>query len=293
MGSSYHTLHPLNLTLIGAGLSPVMIETSELIHYGLPLCDANTLLVLVSQSGRSAEILRLIELNGHSSIIGVTNTPGSRLAENSNLTLVTQAGPEASVSCKTYVAGLLALQWLGAVFTGKNERETLERLKPTVRLVSYYLASWQSYVQQLAERLHGIDHLFLTGRGGSLAAVGTGALTTKESAHFHAEGMSSAAFRHGPMEMLKDNMFTVVFEGDPNTRELNHHLVRDLAARRCRCGWIGEGADFSPFRLPKGDPLLRPILEILPVQMITLALAGLAGREAGHFEHSSKVTETE
>ncbi|MBS0388136.1 MAG: SIS domain-containing protein, partial [Proteobacteria bacterium] len=61
MGSSYHTFHPLNLALIAAGQTPVMIEASELVHYGLALCDEQTLVIAASQSGASAEIVRLLE----------------------------------------------------------------------------------------------------------------------------------------------------------------------------------------------------------------------------------------
>ena len=72
MGSSCHALHPLNVELLDRGLSPMLIETSELIHYGLKLLDPSTLVVAVSQSGRSAEIVRLLELNAkRASVIAV------------------------------------------------------------------------------------------------------------------------------------------------------------------------------------------------------------------------------
>jgi glucosamine--fructose-6-phosphate aminotransferase (isomerizing) len=293
MGSSYYSLHPLNLSLIEAGFNPVMMETSELIHYGLPLCDEETLILAVSQSGQSAEIVRLLELDQRSTVLGVTNTADSTLAERSDLALLTQAGPEFSVSCKTYVSGLLTLQWLGAIFTGQREEETLQRLEPASGMVGQYLQAWGLYTQVLVQRLRGIHHLFFVGRGASMAAVGTGALIIKESDHFHAEGMTSAAFRHGPMEMLQENMFTAVFSGDTRTRALNLRLVRELTERKMKCEVIGSESGFQPFKLQESDPLLCPILEILPVEMITLALAGLSGREAGHFEHASKVTDTE
>jgi glucosamine--fructose-6-phosphate aminotransferase (isomerizing) len=120
-----------------------------------------------------------------------------------------------------------------------------------------------------------------------------GALILKESTRIHAEGMSSAAFRHGPMEMLDRDMATLVFTGEERTRQLNQRLAQELAASGQRCYEIGPGAALAPFRLLESEPLLQPVLEILPVQMMTLALAGLAGREAGRFERASKVTTTE
>jgi glucosamine--fructose-6-phosphate aminotransferase (isomerizing) len=293
MGSSYHTFHPLNLALIEAGHSPVMIETSEFIHYGLALCDEHTLVIAASQSGASAETVRLLELNRRATVLGVTNTAGSALARGAGLALLAQAGPEHSVSCKTYVAGMLALQWLAALFARRDEQQTLARLAAAADLAGQYLQGWPQHVEALAGRLRGKRHLFFAGRGSSLSAVGTGALIMKEATRLHAEGMSSAAFRHGPMEMLHADMWIGVFGGPEPTRALNRRLASDLVANGGHCDEIGIDATLQPFRLPACDPALQPIIEILPVQMMTLALAALAGREAGHFERASKITDTE
>jgi glucosamine--fructose-6-phosphate aminotransferase (isomerizing) len=126
-----------------------------------------------------------------------------------------------------------------------------------------------------------------------LAAVGTGALIIKEAAHFHAEGMSSAAFRHGPFEMLSSETFVAVFSGDDKTRDLNLRLQRDIIDQKGRAEVIGDDSSSFAFKLPEAPACLRPILEILPVQMMTLALAAQAGREAGKFERAAKITTTE
>jgi len=293
MGSSFHSLHPLNLTLIEAGFTPILMETSELIHHGRALFDEQTLIVAVSQSGRSAETLRLLEVNKVAPLLAVTNTQDSPLANSSHCALLSQAGIEATVSCKTYVSGLLMLQWLGAIAAGRPEAETTRVLGRAAALVDQYLKNWREHSEALAEKLRGARHLFLAGRGDSLAAVGTGALIIKESAHCHAEGMSSAAFRHGPMEMLQKHMRTVVFSGGGQTRELNRHLIRDLTGKGGLCDEIGDESTYEPFRLPSVDVHLQPLVEILPIQMMTLALAALSGREAGRFEYATKITATE
>ncbi len=293
MGSSFHTLHPLNLALAAAGHSPVMMETAELVHYGMALCDEQTLVIAVSQSGSSAETVRLLELGTRATVLGVTNTANSPLARRAGHALLAQAGPEHSVSCKTYVSGMLVLQWLGAAFTGQDRVATLGRLAGAAGLVADYLGGWQAHARELAARMQGTRHLFITGRGPSLAAAGTGALIIKEAARLHAEGMGSAAFRHGPMEMLGGDMMLLAFTGDARTARLNVALVRELAAQGGRCELIGADADLAALRLPACDPLLLPLLEILPVQMLTLALASLDGHEAGHFERAAKITDRE
>lgn len=294
MGSSFHALHPLNIELINQGLTAIMVETSELLHYQSRLLDSSNLIIAVSQSGQSAEVVRLLEMNrGKSSLIAVTNTAESPLAERANATILSQAGQEFSVSCKTYVTGLMALQWLGDVICDRHLQRTQRELEYASPAVRDYLAQWKQYVRDLSQMLAGTRHLFLVGRGSSLAAVGTGALTVKESDHFHAEGMSSAAFRHGPLEMLSDETFVLVFAGEEKTRELNQSLVEDVREKGGRTELIGEDATSSSCLLPSAPQSVHPILEILPVQMVTLALAAQSGREAGRFELASKVTTKE
>jgi len=116
MGSSFHALHPLNLELISHGFTALMVETSELIHYKHKFFGPETLIVAVSQSGQSVEMVRLVQSNHkRSTLIAVTNTPDSPLSKHADAALLTQAGNEFSVSCKTYVTALMALKWLGDV----------------------------------------------------------------------------------------------------------------------------------------------------------------------------------
>ncbi len=294
MGSSFHALHPLHLELINHGLIATMVETSELVHYKSRLFDSQSLIVAVSQSGQSAEVVRLLEINrGKSSVIAITNTPSSPLATQADATILTQAGKEFSVSCKTYVTALMVLNWLGGVLCERELRRTTQELREAAPAVQSYLASLKNHVQSLAHLLTDIRHLFLVGRGSSLAAVGTGALIVKESDHFHAEGMSSAAFRHGPFEMLSEEIFVLVFAGDNRTRDLNLRLLDDIREQQGRTELVAENAAFVPCSLPIAPRCIAPILEILPVQMITLALAAQAGREPGRFELATKVTTTE
>ena len=282
MGSSFHALHPLNLQLISRGFTAFMVETSELIHYQPRFFEPQTLIVAVSQSGQSAEMVRLTEINRRqSAVIAVTNTPESILVEHATAALFTQAGPEFSVSCKTYVTALMALRWLGDILCQCDPKHCILELSNAAPVVGAYLADWKHYVISLTERLSGIRHLFLVGRGASLAAVGTGALIVKESDHFHAEGMSSAAFRHGPLEMLSEETFVLVFAGDDKTRDLNHRLLADIQQGGGRAELAGETSLLDAFRLEEQGSSVRPILEILPVQMITLALGCARRSRAG------------
>lgn len=294
MGGSFQVLHPIYLKLIEQGFPVLMAETSELVHFMPRLLNPRTLLIAVSQSGRSAEIVRLLSKSGEGpTIVGVTNDSTSPLAVKSKVAVLIQAGPEASVGCKTATASLAALEWLGDSLCGKDLRGTRDRLEQAAPAMEQYLSHWRAHVEALRAKLRDIRHFFVTGRGTSLAATGIGGLIMKEAAHFHSEGVSSAALRHGPFEMLSEGSFVLVFSGDPVAEPFNAGLVRDIRRTGARAELAGRDAESAVFRLPIVPDEIRPILEMLPVQMISLALAAIVGREAGKFERLDKVTEVE
>jgi glucosamine--fructose-6-phosphate aminotransferase (isomerizing) len=295
MGSSHLGLGPLHLRLVEAGLTPASVESSELLYYQERLLGPETLLVLVSQSGRSAEIVRLLEaVRGRRvSTLAVTNTADSPLAREATATLLTHAGDEATVSCKTYLAAQMALAFLGEVLAGGDHEAARNALAGTASGTAAYLASWRDHVHWLAGRLEGVRAVYYAGRGPSVAAATSAGLITKESTHRPSEGMTSAAFRHGPTEMLDPAVFLLVFAGAARTRALNEALVADVRAAGARAFLAADDADEPALRLPTVPDLARPVVELLPVEMITLALAALDGREAGRFERATKVTVTE
>ena len=298
MGASFHALRPLFLRLNAHGYTAAAVETSELVHSLERWLAPETLIVAVSQSGESAEIVRLIENNRHrAAVVGITNAAGSALAQGAEASIVTMAGRESSVSCKTYVTALIALHLLGEFLCGRisndDERLTREELAEAVPAVASYLDGWKKHVVEIAAELGRVRNLFLLGRGESLAASGAGALIIKESVRLHAEGMSGAAFRHGPLEIVDDATFAVVFAGVESTRDLQARLADDIRRAGGRIGWIAEDATAGAWSLPKMPRDLRPMLEILPVQMMTLALAAEIGIEAGRFGRVSKITTTE
>jgi glucosamine--fructose-6-phosphate aminotransferase (isomerizing) len=294
MGTSFHALNPLAIRLAEQGIRTAMIETSELIYYSNGLLGPNTILVVVSQSGQSAETLRLLQLNaGRSLIVGVTNNPGSPLGRAADALVTIRAGAESSVSCKTYVSTLLALSRIGEALC-TNDPETLKPdLDAVVDSVERYLSKLREHVEEAQACLQNTHHLILAGRGSSLATACTGGLIVKEAARFHAEGMSAAAFRHGPLEMVNNGLFLLVFEGAERTAGLNRKLVSDVVDIGGSAQLVSHRNRHKIFQVPAVCEVLQPILEILPVQMISLALAAREGREAGAFTFASKITAVE
>jgi glucosamine--fructose-6-phosphate aminotransferase (isomerizing) len=294
MGSSCHALWPLMFRLASAGIPATLMETSELVYNasGL-LCNENVLVVL-SQSGRSAETVRLLEANNSRAyVIGITNDPESPLARSAAVRLVTRAGAEFSVSTKTYVCSLIALEWLADHLLNGDLERTRDELRSAPSAVAEYLAGWKDHVSEIQAELEGITRIYLVGRGASLATAYTGGLITKEAARFPAEGMSSAAFRHGPVEMVGPGTFLMVFEGDSTASAMNQKLAKDVNTYGAKAALVGSSVQDGAFHLPAVSSRLRPVIEILPVQMATLALSAKEGREAGMFQVAKKVTDSE
>lgn len=293
MGSSFHALHPIHLELLAHGIWAQRLETSELIHFTPEVLTEDTLVVIVSQSGRSAEILRLLERSQkRSAIIAITNSADNPLADQADAALVTRAGVESAVSCKTYVVSLMALSLLSAALTGQDVDARVKLWSTVPDLVAAYLKYWEDHVEAARAALSDIRALYYTGRGPSQATAGTGGLTTKESTHFPAEGMSVAAFRHGPFELIDRDVAVFVFEGDGPTAALNLALAADVTAAGGRALLVGRGAE-GWLSLPAAPAVALPVLEILPVQMTTLALATARGHAPGVFRLGAKVTAVE
>lgn len=292
MGSSLHAQYPLHRALSGAGIASHWVETAELLLGFDALFGAETLLVGVSQSGESAELVSLAERAAEfGQLIAITNNEASRLGRAAGARLALEAGVESTVSCKTYVATLAVLHWLGAQLLHRDAAVALEELAAAERAVRDYLAGWRAHVAELRPLLEGVTSVFVTGRGDSLATAGTGGLILKESTRQHAEGMSAAAFRHGPLEMAGPNVLVLIVAGEESVAPRHRRLAEDIVRGGGRAVLIGaETGGPAVFRLPTVPAGVRPIVEILPVQMLSLALAARDGVEAGRFERASKIT---
>lgn len=294
MGASFHALHPLFLRLNSGAYTALAVETSELVHSLQCWFEPQTLIIAVSQSGQSAEVVRLIEENrGRAAIVAVTNAADSPLARRANALILTKAGEESSVSCKTYLTILMALHLLAGFLCACDVSQTREELAQIIPAVASYLRGWKDHVSEMAKELEHVRHAFLLGRGSSLAAAGEGALIVKESVRLYAEAMSGAAFRHGPLEMVSSETFAVLFAGAEATRALQARLRQEIRDAGGRTAWITQNTGSGPWDLPPTPASLNPILEILPVQMMTLAMAANANVEAGRFARIPKITTTE
>ena len=128
-----------------------------------------------------------------------------------------------------------------------------------------------------------------------MSAVRYGSLINKEAAKSSFEGMNSADFRHGPLELVTKELVALIFAGSRSTASLNRKLGLEINSYGGRVLWADSvpDEDLPSMLMAKTSEFARPIAEALPVQMLTLLMARRKGLQAGQFQYVGKVTDRE
>jgi glucosamine--fructose-6-phosphate aminotransferase (isomerizing) len=295
MGASFNAAYPAFIQLNRLPLPVSLINSAELSHYLSGSLGEHTLCWLNSQSGRSIELTNLITQitsNPVARSLSFTNDENSPLALGADLNVHIRAGIETTVSTKTYTT-MLAANLLSAVqLTGEGIKQAVQELQLVANAMETYLEAYETTLTQI-ERLLGIaEHIFILGRGPSLSTAWNGSLMCKEAAKFPAEGMLAADFRHGHIELVSKEVTVLFIEGDQKTAELNRDFAEEIARLNGNVLWVG--ADPHPIlptlKIPEVPERFLPLVEILPMQLLSIVLATRHGIQAGDFQHIQKVT---
>ena len=305
MGASFHACYPAVDALASRGKAALHVDAAELVHFRLPLLDERMLVVAVSQSGRSAEVVRLAEalraVASRPLLIAITNGLDNPLARLADLALDTRAGEEKGPSSMTQVASLAVLSAVTRVLAGEPIVALLRDAEAEVERAALeaerLLAAPVDLANDLANHVEDRPALVLLGRGPGRAAAEAGALTIKEVAALPAESLSTGQFRHGPLELAGERLAVVVLATEPRTADLDVALAEELA--QARSAVVLVSADGAPPRgilgVTIGDvhPSLAPAVSIVPIQLLAWALAGRHGRAPGAMSRATKVTTSE
>ncbi len=300
MGSSLFAAYPAYLQLINHGVAAIWVELSELLHYANSHIGSDTLLVVVSQSGETVEAVRLIQEHQPAALLTITNTPGSSLAHAARWVIDTGAGSEGSVATKTYATALLALTILGARLTGTSPRELANALDPAIAAAAEVALTAEAQIAALPDIWLKPGPLTLMGRGPALATALSGGLLLKETAKVPAEAMSSAQFRHGPIEMSGPGHRAIIC-GAGQTIGFDRKLAAELVTNQSRVLWLGsEDKDAVEMQPKTGlhaiDTILLPetaypgLYNYIPLQILARAQALAQGITPGAFRFIGKVT---
>ncbi|HET7428794.1 MAG TPA: SIS domain-containing protein [Gaiellales bacterium] len=289
MGSSYDASYPAVTTLAGRGVDCWMLDTAELLHFRMAAMRRAGVLACISQSGESAELVKLVDrLPAERPLVAaVTNGSDNTLARAADIALDTDAGEEHGPSTMTFAAALAVLDAL--VGDPPFERAALE--------MERLLAEPEQTADHLCEWIDSRPTLALVGRGSARAAAEMGALTLKEAARFPAESLQAAQFRHGPLELAGPRLAVMVVATEPRTRDLELRLAEELARAGAAVLVIsqnGEAPDgcesVSVGPLENG---LAAAAATIPAQLLAWRLARSRGLTPGEFAIAGKVTTRE
>lgn len=296
MGASLFALYPAWLRCVQAGVPAWCVDASELLHDARALITRRTLLILTSQSGRSAEVVALLDALASQRpgrVIGVTNDTESPLAREADLVVPLLSGAEHTVSTRSYVNALAVLHIVIGTLIGTTIDTTSFR-RAADSLDLYLGPQWDEHVGAIRAALDLHERLLILGRGAAVATAYQGALVIKEAAKVAAEGMTAAQFRHGPLELADTQLTAIILEGDPATAAINRRLALDLAAMDARVLWIGSQAPggIRSLPTPTGEGPAREVVDIVPLEIASVALAEAGGFTPGQFRHGGKITTT-
>jgi glutamine---fructose-6-phosphate transaminase (isomerizing) len=302
MGASLYASYSTWLTLAAAGLPVMWVDTAELIHYAPGIVTPRTLLWLVSQSGKSAEIVSALDfgrVQRPGALLATVNDSDSPLSKATEIfdglsvRLPIHTMVEQTVSTRTYTNTLAVNQLAAVALLGKEVETSRSALEQTSTSMENYLSNWEERVEKLGEQIGFPKRLAILGRGSSLASTYTGALTLGEASKFLATPYQAGEFRHGPMELANSDLTLLLFAGTDGTRDLHLRLLKDLRGYQVNAFWIGAGLNEWQIDLPEVPAIGSPLMEILPMQLLSIHFARQIGVEPGHFFRTGKITLSE
>jgi glucosamine--fructose-6-phosphate aminotransferase (isomerizing) len=275
---------------------PCEVDYASEFRYRDPVLDENTLLVVISQSGETADTiaaLREAKERG-AKVLSICNVQGSMITREADGTILTHAGPEIGVaSTKAFTAQMIALYlfglYLGRLRGALSESQAQHHAQQLAELpvkIERLLNEADEIEELSKEFFRSTDFLYL-GRGINFPVALEGALKLKEISYIHAEGYPAGEMKHGPNALIDERLPVVVI----NTREENnpaselryektHSNIVEVKAREgVVLSILTEGDSMSALvsdhviEIPQASDLLAPILAIVPLQLLAYHIA--------------------
>jgi glucosamine--fructose-6-phosphate aminotransferase (isomerizing) len=263
---------------------PVEVDIASEFRYRDPLVDENTLTVIISQSGETADTLaglRAAKQRG-SRVVAVTNVVGSSIAREAHDVIYTMAGPEIAVaSTKAYITQLEAM-YLLAGFLGQargtiSPEKAVELVKALQNLPQqvHDVLVQESSIKKWAERISQWDDAFFIGRGLDYAVALEGSLKLKEISYIHAEAYAAGELKHGTLALITEGVPVIALATQP---DLYDKMVSNITEVKARGAYvtaltlpgskeIAKAVD-EVFYLPEANPLITPVLTVVPLQLL-------------------------
>ncbi len=294
-GTSYHAGLVARYWIESIAGLPCNVEVASEYRYRRHVIPESALFVTISQSGETADTLaalRMAKEFGYAGALAICNVPESSLVRESDLVLLTRAGPEIGVaSTKAFTTQLIALLLLTVTLgryhrLGQAEEERLVALMRSVPVKLEQVLALDGRIATLAEQFVDKQHTLFLGRGEQYPIAMEGALKLKEISYIHAEAYPAGELKHGPLALIDEDMPVVAVA--PNNALLEK-LKSNLEEVRARGGQLYVFADFqvplqeeagvTVIRLPETDDLIDPLVFTIPLQLLAYHVAVLKGTD--------------
>jgi glucosamine--fructose-6-phosphate aminotransferase (isomerizing) len=288
--------------LLSQGHKPnTLYDVSELLYYHLEGLPKGSPLVVVSQSGESAEIVHLLEqVKGRLPIIGVYNDPASTLAKGCTVGLPILAGPQMACGSKTNTATLAVMNLLAEAVLGRDILKAGEQIQKAITSIQRVFENWEEELAPGADLLEDSHYTVFVGRGPGRATAMFSSCLFREVPKVVAEGMGAAAFRHGLREMITPQHRVVIFAPQGKTTRNLIGLAQDMLKIGVPvCVFTNHDLPLKPskqcwiYRTGLLDEFYSPLVDITPPQLLGFILAKRRGLEPGKLVISTYITTVE
>lgn len=292
-GSAYHVGVAGQYVIESASRIPVRVELASEFRYRDPILNENDLVVVISQSGETADSLAALRLAKEMNIktLGIVNVVGSSIAREADYVFYTLAGPEIAVATtKAYSAQLIAIYAL-AIQLGKyreiideNRYTTLIEEMETLPEKMDRVLSDKERIQWFASKYANAQDMYFIGRGIDYAVSLEGSLKMKEISYVHSEAYAAGEIKHGPISLIEDGTLVIGICTDKKLFEKTRSNMVEVKSRGAYLMGltsygnysIEDTADFTVY-IPQTDPYFTTSLAIIPLQLLGYYLSVAKG----------------
>lgn len=261
----------------------VVCEVASEYRYKKIMYDRKTLVVLISQSGETADTIAAMRKAKMAGIdtLAIVNVVGSTIARESNKQIFIEAGPEIAVATtKAYmlqVAILALLSYKAALSCGLKDNDMINEIKALPRMIKEVLDKRETCLS-IAKEIYEHNDVFFIGRKVDYAIALEGSLKLKEVSYIHSEAYQAGELKHGTISLIDNDMPVISIITDDEIREKTISNVQEVKARGAKCIIISNeeimGYDFS-LVVPKMSKFLQPLLVVPYLQLIAYEVAKL------------------
>ncbi|SMC27025.1 glucosamine--fructose-6-phosphate aminotransferase (isomerizing) [Clostridium acidisoli DSM 12555] len=284
-GTAYHAGIVGKYVIEKLARIPVEVDIASEFRYRNPIIDKNTLMIVVSQSGETADTLAAMRLakNEGARVIAVTNVVGSTVSREADDVLYTWAGPEIAVaSTKAYTTQLVAM-YIIALYFAKNKGtltdEEIEVIKKDMLELpekEKEVLEHQDVIKKFAKDHFEETDMFYLGRGLDYAVAMEGSLKLKEISYIHSEAYAGGELKHGPIALIEFGTVVIAVATQPDLFEKMVSNIKEVKTRGAKVLAVAlkgnenvEKTCDGAMYLPEVNPLLAPILAIIPLQLLS------------------------